>query len=310
MPVKKDTRKYNRFTSLELMRGSMCFEHRHRCYRNHYNLTGIPLWPQVVSDCTFRARRWLRHRHTRCAAIVLTLEGTTSYYVGGKQYTARQGDVFLVLRGSNTRVVKDNRDTYRELLLALTGPALDSICSALGFREDTLLKVRDPLRLEKEMRNIAELLKDGTKECNGEISGLCYKILFDLGEEYRLGKADLSREINAACTFIHQHLEHPVTLRDIAKAAGTSGTTLWRKFKKELGQTVHRWLLAERMKLAEALLSDEKLGIKEVASKSGFPDAPYFSTQFRKRHGMNPSMFRKTNKCDPPSMGTQQMNSR
>ena len=54
------------------------------------------------------------------------------------------------------------------------------------------------------------------------------------------------------------------------------------------------YLTKKRLQESRKLLRISNLPISEIAMQSGFPDAGYFSTVFKKHQGMTPLEYKKT----------------
>jgi AraC-like DNA-binding protein len=84
----------------------------------------------------------------------------------------------------------------------------------------------------------------------------------------------------------------PFTLRAIAGAARVSPNYLSTVFHQYAGATFSDFLLQQRIARAKRLLRDLTLSVGEVARRSGFPDASYFTRRFRQRTGTTPTRWR------------------
>ncbi|MGN9783801.1 GlxA family transcriptional regulator [Nonomuraea sp. ZG12] len=88
------------------------------------------------------------------------------------------------------------------------------------------------------------------------------------------------------------HLHHPMTVNDLAKQALMSARTFARRFRAVTGTTPHAWLNDQRLDLTEELLTSTTLSIQEIARQAGFASSGVLRTQFTKRHGIAPSVYR------------------
>ena len=111
----------------------------------------------------------------------------------------------------------------------------------------------------------------------------------------QLGSIDSAQLLQLAnCLhFMDSHLEAPLHLADLARAAGMSERSLSRSFHSALGQSPIEYLLNVRLQRAEELLLAGPTPISQIAFEVGFGDANYFTRQFRKRRGLSPRQFRK-----------------
>ncbi|HBQ97835.1 MULTISPECIES: response regulator [unclassified Roseofilum] len=92
--------------------------------------------------------------------------------------------------------------------------------------------------------------------------------------------------------FIETSYHKPINLNDVAQAAGYSPAYLTHLVQKQTGHTVKQWIIKQRMAKACQLLQTTQETIRQVAERSGYPDAGYFTRQFRQIHGISPLSWR------------------
>lgn len=80
-----------------------------------------------------------------------------------------------------------------------------------------------------------------------------------------------------------------LTVSELALMANMSETYFRKLFTKTFSQTPISYITKLRLEYAEKLLSDGKCSIEEVARKSGFNDAKYFSRVVKNIYGYPPS---------------------
>jgi AraC-like DNA-binding protein len=87
--------------------------------------------------------------------------------------------------------------------------------------------------------------------------------------------------------------EEPWTLERLAQRVHASPFHLARSFQRELGTSIHQYLLRARLAqaLVEVLDSDEEL--TRIALRLGFSNPSHFSAAFRGAYGVTPSTLRK-----------------
>jgi AraC family transcriptional regulator len=98
--------------------------------------------------------------------------------------------------------------------------------------------------------------------------------------------------INHAVEYLHAHLDAPVTVGQMARAAALSVSHFTREFRKEMGKSPKQYLLRVRLAQAKRLLMQGDANITEVALRTGFANAGHFSLAFRRAFGVTPSAFR------------------
>ncbi|HNB54854.1 MAG TPA: AraC family transcriptional regulator, partial [Anaerolineales bacterium] len=87
---------------------------------------------------------------------------------------------------------------------------------------------------------------------------------------------------------IQEHLNHDLTLQELAAIAGLSASYFSRQFKDTIGLSPHQYVIRMRVQRAEYLLQDGKLTIAEIARRVGFADQSHLSRHFRRLIGRTP----------------------
>ncbi|NBF41372.1 MAG: helix-turn-helix domain-containing protein, partial [Spirochaetes bacterium] len=100
-----------------------------------------------------------------------------------------------------------------------------------------------------------------------------------------------SRSLRDALEYLRRHFSEPVSLDDVAAAAGVSSAHLSRLFRRELQLSFSDYLSSLRMEEAQRLLSESSHSIKEVGYAVGYQDANYFSRVFKRWVGVRPREF-------------------
>ncbi|MEU0442311.1 helix-turn-helix domain-containing protein [Streptomyces sp. NPDC006186] len=90
------------------------------------------------------------------------------------------------------------------------------------------------------------------------------------------------------------NLHQPLTVEALAARAAMSSRTFARRFKEATGTTAHRWLLDQRLQLAEQLLERTDLAVEVVAERAGFGSADTLRHHFAARRGISPVTHRRT----------------
>ncbi|MEV8098538.1 helix-turn-helix domain-containing protein [Kitasatospora sp. NPDC085879] len=94
--------------------------------------------------------------------------------------------------------------------------------------------------------------------------------------------------------WMQANLDQPLTVDALASRAAMSPRTFARRFKAATGTTAHRWLLDQRLQLAEELLERTDLTVDAVAGRAGFGSADTLRHHFAARRGVGPATHRRT----------------
>jgi AraC family transcriptional regulator len=101
-----------------------------------------------------------------------------------------------------------------------------------------------------------------------------------------------TERVNRAIDHVVIHLDEPLRLADVSRAAGLSPFHFHRVFQALVGETVADFV--KRLRLEKALLMmahGRRTSLTQVALACGFSSSSEFSRSFRQRFGMAPSRF-------------------
>jgi transcriptional regulator GlxA family with amidase domain len=93
--------------------------------------------------------------------------------------------------------------------------------------------------------------------------------------------------------WMERHLDQPVTVSQLASRAAMSARTFARRFVQETGTTPQRWLIAQRIVLAQELLEQTDETVDLVAERSGFGNATALRHHFRACRATTPHAYRR-----------------
>lgn len=104
-----------------------------------------------------------------------------------------------------------------------------------------------------------------------------------------IGLLETVREV---ANYIQQHPGEQHSIEGLATRANLSQRYFSQKFKEITGHTVRSYIIRSRIERAVHLLHYSGLTVTEVASVLGYSDLHFFSRQFKKYTGKNPSDIR------------------
>jgi AraC-like DNA-binding protein len=84
----------------------------------------------------------------------------------------------------------------------------------------------------------------------------------------------------------------PLTVPDLARAAGLSPAHFSREFRAAFGETPHRYLLTRRLERAASLLRSTDRTVADICVLVGLTSVGSFTTSFGRMFGMAPGEYR------------------
>lgn len=102
----------------------------------------------------------------------------------------------------------------------------------------------------------------------------------------------LLETVREIANYVHQHPGDAHSIESLAARANLSPRYFSKKFKEIIGQTVRSYIIRSRIERAEHLLHFTGMTVTETADALGYTDLHFFSRQFKKYTGKNPSEIR------------------
>ena len=99
-------------------------------------------------------------------------------------------------------------------------------------------------------------------------------------------------EVALAIRFIRENAREPIQVDDVVDAVTLSRRTLYQRFRRLLGRSIHEEIRHARVEEIARLLIETNLSIYQIALRLGFPGVDHIAQYFRRHKGMNPLAYR------------------
>lgn len=167
-----------------------------------------------------------------------------------------------------------------ELFCELSDPPLSSVAL-------------DTLRIGYEAATLLERLISGEKPPDQPIlippGGIITRRSTDV-----LAMED--RQLAAGARFLRDHIFDPITVNDMARAAGMSRRVFERRFVDQVGRAPKAEVLRLRIERVKELLTDTDWPLAQISERTGFKHSEYLHTVFTQKTGTTPGKFRAASK--------------
>ena len=110
-------------------------------------------------------------------------------------------------------------------------------------------------------------------------------------KKYKI-ESDDNEALGDVARFLDDHFAMNVNQETLEKISKMSGTKLKNLFKEKYGQSITEYTQRKRMNVAETLLLNTKLPIKEIAESVGYASHSKFSIYYKRYKGKLPSDVR------------------
>ena len=105
-------------------------------------------------------------------------------------------------------------------------------------------------------------------------------------------ESDDDKALEDVAIFLDDHFSMNINQRTLEKISKMSGTKLKNLFKEKYGQSITEYTQRKRMNVAETLLLNTELPIKEIAESVGYTSHSKFSIYYKRYKGKLPNEVR------------------
>jgi AraC family transcriptional regulator len=258
----------------------------------------------VVHDRDVTAALWEHSPRTRtfeghaCDILAISLRGdaTLEQIENGRSVWRgpAPGSIVLLRSGDPTDWHLDGPFQMLHIYMANTPSSLEHLYMKLArpFRDPVLFQLARSvsLALTESGGNAAYMtpLLDSVQRCFRE---RYFEQLVPRPACEAQGLTGFAR--NAVMAFIQDHLATDLRSEDLAREAKLSVGHFNRAFRASFGFSPRQYILEQRIARAAALLSSSELKIVAIARLCGFSGANHLASEFRKRMGVSPSVYRR-----------------
>ena len=178
----------------------------------------------------------------------------------------------------------------------MTGTAAAQIVEYSGLSLNSPVVLRNANLVERYVNALYDEVSLRDSPENVILQSLFNLWMFELRREREDSlqtQADMkTQRMIAARRYIEENLAGDIALRLLADVAGLSVGHFSAEFRAFFGASPIDYVLDLRLQQAAYLLQDQQLSIGQVANRTGFTDAFYFSKQFKRRYGVTPTQYR------------------
>lgn len=175
----------------------------------------------------------------------------------------------------------------------------DRILREIKLVKPVAISSDDSTVLQKLFDKMFVTLKSDKVFGNYTCSGLIYQYLIEfhrlLSNNDIVGGTDRSNILKPALNYIEDNFRKDFSVVVLAEITGISQQYLCRIFKQTMNIRPNEYIIRRRLQESKRLLTETDIPIKEICIESGFTDAGYFSTVFKKYEGMSPVEYRRKN---------------
>lgn len=147
-----------------------------------------------------------------------------------------------------------------------------------------------PLNRQKLIEAVEQALVD---EERNERNGVIEKVIDEHLYHIEVKNDQTRLPIKEACQYINNHLNEPLSLRDVSQSVHLNSSYFSFLFKEQMNVTFSEYVTRKRLQAAKKLLMCTDLQIADISAAVGYKTDKYFIKLFKEHEGMTPSKYRK-----------------
>lgn len=147
-----------------------------------------------------------------------------------------------------------------------------------------------PLNRQKLIEAVEQALVD---EERNERNGVIEKVIDEHLYHIEVKNDQTRLPIKEACQYINDHLNEPLSLRDVSQSVHLNSSYFSFLFKEQMNVTFSEYVTRKRLQAAKKLLMCTDLQIADISAAVGYKTDKYFIKLFKEHEGMTPSKYRK-----------------
>ena len=252
------------------------------------------------------------YHHHDFSKIVILIDGDLTYYIEGKAYILKPWDILFVNKNEIHKPVVNPNKYYERIVIWLNPDFMSKYAQGnndlLKCFEVAIKNNYNLLRLNMKSIEIIKNLIQDIQNCNNsnefgseilkeslfvQLMVLMNRLFLNSDKNRDIEDIQYDKTIEGVLNYINSNLENDLSIDTIASEFFISKYYLMRKFKNQIGSSIHNYVVQKRLILARSLISDG-LSMSSVCSRCGFNDYSSFVRAFKKVYGVSPSNYNPT----------------
>ena len=223
------------------------------------------------------------------ACIEYIEEGCGTVHINDRTFFPHEGDSYFLQAGQKHHYYSNTDTPWKKHFINLSGKLLESLAEGYGLVN---ISYFEGLYLGDELKRIIEIGQRSSDDSTPELIAILNEIFLKMRNHTKRISDTQSAAVEMK-DFLNTQIMSKFHIDDLCRHISKSESQTIRIFKQAYGITPYNYVLKKKIALAQKLLIDTNLSIKQIASKLCFADEYYFSNIFKAKTGITPSEFRK-----------------
>ncbi|MBE6780907.1 MAG: helix-turn-helix domain-containing protein [Ruminococcaceae bacterium] len=240
------------------------------------------------------------HWHDRFE-LLLIKQGSLDYYCSTEHVIFKEGDVAIISPKSLHSAFAGADGVVYDVIMF----NLDHFINGTIASKNFLTPLNDGNLIFETKTTNSEIVNQLQAIINADLHRNSYQPLMVLGYVYNLmgllyehcvtienTTTNIEEKFGKVINYINKHFAEDISSSFLSSKFGYEEAYFCRKFKKNTGITVMKYIQVLRLEESKKLITKSDFSIKDIALTCGFSDVAYFTNCFKKLYQMTPTQMR------------------
>lgn len=240
------------------------------------------------------------HWHDRFE-LLLIKQGSLEYYCSTEHVIFKEGDVAIISPKSLHSAFAGADGVVYDVIMF----NLDHFINGTIASKNFLTPLNDGNLIFETKTTNSEIVNQLQAIINADLHRNSYQPLMVLGCVYNLmgllyehcvaienTTTNIEEKFGKVINYINKHFAEDISSSFLSSKFGYEEAYFCRKFKKNTGITVMKYIQVLRLEESKKLITKSDFSIKDIALTCGFSDVAYFTNCFKKLYQMTPTQMR------------------
>lgn len=265
-----------------------------------YNIDHCPNRGLSVIQCGWQKCDSNHHRgpmHYLHYSITFVLNGCGLYTTGGKTYSIKAGEGFIIRPNVSTYYIADKTEPWEYIFAIFHGPDSKALLRSAGLDESNLTFRYEPSEsMRSRLFSMCEASKSSAAK-GYDVIGEFMLCMSQLVRAHNASEGALANApedyVAASIAYMEKNYLYGVTVNSVAEYVGIERSYFYRLFKEKMHCSPSDWLIRYRLERAVEMMEQTQFSLTEIAYSVGFYDASHFSKAFTRLYKDSPNDYRK-----------------
>jgi AraC family transcriptional regulator of arabinose operon len=235
-------------------------------------------------------------KHQDFYLMMLCVEGCGTLCIDGNSFEIHKGDCMLCYSGVPVSYTSSKAQPWSlywiHFDLKENSPLFTFIQSLVITTKKPVMAVQNKLPLTELFEKIIDFNDTLPNDLQFCLQQNTFLTLLYTGLSVYVQKSIPNKYVATAIKYIGNNIGQKITINELASQVHLSRYYLAHLFQQSMNVSPAQYIIEERIRYGKALLVSSSLTISEIASKTGFDNAMYFSNTFKKHTGFSPKDYR------------------